>query len=94
MLTGELCHIAVYELDNIVMVRQPCEDAIALLARLQAGGEKTGQLIENLKEYFKDEVRDYRQMGKVTPEYLESVKAEVAQLVPFLPGRFMRISLP
>jgi hypothetical protein len=41
MLTGELCHIAVYVLDNVVMVRQLCEDAIALLARLQAGGEKT-----------------------------------------------------
>jgi hypothetical protein len=84
MLTGELCHIAVYVLDNIVMVRQLCEDAIARLARLQAGGEKTGRLIEDLKSYFKDEVRDYRQMGMVTPEYLESVKAEVAQLSQLL----------
>jgi hypothetical protein len=84
MLTGELCHIAVYVLDNMVMVRQLCEDAVTRLARLEAGGEKTGQLIEDLKALFKDEVRDYRQMGKVTPEYLESVKAEVAQLSQLL----------
>jgi hypothetical protein len=84
MLTGELCHIAVYVLDNVERVRQLCEDAVARLARLQAGGEKAGQLIEDLKAHFKDEVRDYRQMGMVTPEYLESVKAEVAQLSQFL----------
>jgi hypothetical protein len=84
MLTGELRRIAVCVLDNFVMVRQLCEDAIALLARLQAGGEKTGQMIEYFKAHFKDEVRDYRQMGKVTPEYLESVKAEVARLSQLL----------
>lgn len=80
MLTGELCHIAVYVRDNIVMVQQLCEDAIARLVKLQVGGEKTGQLIEDIKALFKDQVREHRQLGTVTPEYLESVKAEVAQL--------------
>ena len=79
-IAGELYHIAVYVRDNIVMVQRLCESAIARLAKLQVGGEKTGQMIEDLKEQFKEQVRERRQLGSITPEYLESVKAEVAQL--------------
>jgi hypothetical protein len=84
MLIGELCHIAAYVRDNIVKVQQLCEDSIASLARLQVGGKKTEQLIEDIKEHFKGEVRDRRQMGAVTPDYLETVKAEVAELSQLL----------
>lgn len=87
VMVGELCHIAAYVLENLEKVRQLSEDAIALLARLQAGGDKTVQLIEDLKAYFKDEVREYRQMRMVTPEYLESVKTEVAKLSQLLTGQ-------
>ena len=80
MIAGELYHIAAYVRDNIVMVQRLCESVIARLAKLQVGGEKTGQMIEDLKEQFKEQVREHRQMGAITPEYLESVKAEVAQL--------------
>jgi hypothetical protein len=80
MLTGELCHIAVYILENIVKVQQLCEEAIASLAKLQVGGKRTEQLIEDIKTHFREEVREYRQARMVTPEYLESVKAEVAKL--------------
>ena len=80
MLTSELCHIAAYVRDNIVRIQQLCEDAIATLRDLKVGGKKTEQLIEDLKAHFKDEVRERRQMGAITTEYLESVKAEVAQL--------------
>jgi len=87
VMVGELCHIAAYVRDNIEKVRQRSEDAVARLARLQAGGEKTGRLIEDLKAHFKDEVRERRQMGMVTPEYLESVKSEVARLSQLLLGQ-------
>ena len=80
MLTGELCHITTYVRDNIAKVQQLCEDAIGSLANLQVGGKRTEQLIEDIKEYFKGEVREHRQAGMVTPEYLESVKTEVAEL--------------
>jgi len=80
MIAGELYHIAVYVRDNIVKVQQLCESAIGRLAKIQVGGEKTGQMIEDLKEEFKAQVREHRQIGSLTPEYLESVKAEVAQL--------------
>ena len=80
MIAGELYHIAVYIRDNIVMVQQLCEGAIARLAELQVGGEKTSQMIDDIKQQFKEQVRDQRQMGSLTTAYLESVKAEVAQL--------------
>lgn len=80
MLTGELCHIAAYVRDNIAKVRQLCEDSVASLARLQVGGKKTEQLVEDIKEHFKGEVRDRRSLGGVTPDYLEAVKTEVAEL--------------
>jgi hypothetical protein len=79
-IAGELYHIAVYVRDNLVKVQQLCESAIVRLAKLQVGGEKTGQMIEDLKQQFKEQVRDHRQMGAITPDYLESVKTEVAQL--------------
>jgi hypothetical protein len=77
---GELCHIVAYVRDNIVKVQQLCEDAISNLAKLQVGGKRTEQLIDDIKEHFRGEVRDHRQAGMVTTEYLESVKAEVADL--------------
>jgi hypothetical protein len=80
MVAGELYHIAVYVRDNIEMVQRLCESAIAHLAKLQVGGEKTGQMIDDLKEQFKVQVREHRQLGSITPEYLEAVKSEVAQL--------------
>jgi len=79
-IAGELCHITVYVRDNIAKVQQLCEDAISSLAKLQVGGKRTEQLIEDIKEHFKGEVREHRQAGMVTPEYLESVKTEVAEL--------------
>jgi hypothetical protein len=80
MIAGELYHIAVHVRDNIALVQRLCEGAIARLAGLQVEGKKTGQMIEDIKEQFKADVREHRQMGSITPEYLESVKAEVAQL--------------
>ena len=79
-IAGELCHITVYVRDNVAKVQQLCEDAISSLAKLHVGGKRTEQLIEDIKEHFKGEVREHRQAGMVTPEYLESVKSEVAEL--------------
>jgi len=79
-ITGELYHIALYVRDNIVLVQRLCEGTIARLAELQVGGKKTEQMIEDIKQQFKEQVREHRQLGSITPEYLESVKSEVAQL--------------
>lgn len=80
VLATELCLIAAYVRDNVAKVLQRCEGAITGLAKLQVDGKKKEQLIEDLKAHFKDEVRERRQMGAVTTEYLETLKAEVAQL--------------
>lgn len=81
MLAGELCHIAVYVRDNLAKVRKCSEEAITRLAALQVSGDVASRLVEDLKAHFKDQVRDNRDLaGGVTKEYLETLKAEVADL--------------
>jgi len=80
LIASELCLIAAYVRDNVEKVLQRCEGAITSLAKLQVDGTRAEQLIDDLKAHFKEEVRERRHMGTVTPEYLESLKTEVAQL--------------
>ena len=80
LLASELCLIAAYVRDNVAKVVQRCEGSITTLAKLQVDGTRMEQLNEDLKTHFKEEVRVRRDSGAVTPEYLESLKAEVAQL--------------
>ncbi len=79
-LGDELHSIAVYVRDNLVRIQKLCESSITVLVGLQIGGEKTGQLIEDIKTHFKEQVRDYLQLGPVTKQYVESLKEEVAKL--------------
>ncbi len=79
-LGDELYHIAVYIRDNLVRIQKLCESSITVLVALQIGGEKTGQLIEDIKTHFKEQVRDSLQLGPVTKQYVESLKEDVAKL--------------
>ncbi len=79
-LGDELHNIAVYIRDNLLKIRKLCESSITVLVGLQIGGEKTGQLIEDIKMHFKEQVRDYLQLGPVTKQYVESLKEDVAKL--------------
>lgn len=79
-LATELHNIAVYINDNLEKIQHLCESSITVLVGLQLGGEKTGQLIEDIKTHFKEQVRDYLQLGPVTKQYVESLKQEVATL--------------
>jgi len=80
MLGDELYHIAVYITDNLLKIRKLCESSITVLVGLQIGGEKTGQMIEDIKAHFKEQVREYLQLGPVTKQYVESLQDEVAKL--------------
>jgi hypothetical protein len=80
LLGDELHHIAVYITDNLLKIRKLCESSITVLVGLQIGGEKTGQLIEDIKAHFKEQVRDYLQLGPVTKQYVESLQEDVAKL--------------
>ena len=79
-LGDELHNIAVYIRDNLVKIQKLCESSITVLVGLQIGGEKTGQLIEDIKTHFKEQVREYLQLGPVTKQYVESLKEDVANL--------------
>lgn len=76
----ELYNITGYIQENLEKIRKLCESSIVVLAGLQVGGEKTGELIEDVKTHFKEQVRDSLQLGQVTKEYIEQLKAEVAEL--------------
>ncbi len=89
MLAGELYHIAAYVQENLILIRQLSERAIARLAELQVSGTKRDELIEDLKAHFKDQVRLRLQSGPVTKEYLESLKTEVADLTQVLSRRML-----
>lgn len=79
-LTKELSDIAVYIRENLAKVQALCESSITVLVSLQLGGEKKGELIEDVKSHFKEQVRDSLQAGPVTKQYLETLKEDVATL--------------
>lgn len=79
-LAKELHDIASYLYDSLIRVQKLCESSIVLLVGFQIGGEKQGELIEDIKAHYKDQIRDALQVGPVTKSYVEELKAEVATL--------------
>lgn len=79
-LAKELHDIASYLYDNLIRIQKLCESSIVLLVGFQIGGEKQGQLIEDIKAHYKDQIRDALQVGPVTKNYVDELKAEVLNL--------------
>ncbi len=79
-LRSELSNVALYILENIISIRKLTEASIATLVDLQVGKKAEQQLIEDIKNHFKDQIRDYLQHGPVTREYIDSTKEIVARL--------------
>ena len=79
-LAEELMNITSYVKDNLVRIWELSESSITILVGLHIAGEKQGQLIEDIKTHFKDQIRDQLKMGPVTKQYVETLKADVADL--------------
>jgi hypothetical protein len=79
-LAEELTHIAAYVRDNLVKIQKRCESSITLLVGLHLTGEKKNKLIEDIKTYFKEQIRGHLKMGPVTKQYVETLKQDVANL--------------
>lgn len=79
-LVEELLNIALYVKDNLIAITSLCETSITALVGLHIEGAKTNQLIEDIKNHFKEQVRDQLRLGPVTKEYVETLKQNVAQL--------------
>ena len=88
-LTGELSHIAQYVRDNLVKIAKLCETAIVVLVNVQIGRSEEGRMIGEVREHFKEHIRDYQQHGPIPRRYLETVKNDVEELSKEI-SRFFR----
>jgi hypothetical protein len=80
VLTSELNHIARYIRDNLHKVGNLCEASIVVLVDFQLQRRKEVQLIEDIKSYFKDQLRESLHQGSITKLHLEAVKNDVDML--------------
>jgi uncharacterized protein YeeX (DUF496 family) len=79
-LAAELGDIARYIRDNLVKIEKLSESSIVVLVDTQLRRTKENQLIEDVKTYFKDRLRDSLHRGPVTKQDLEAAKKDVASL--------------
>jgi hypothetical protein len=76
----ELQHIARYIGDNLVKIEKLCKGSIVVLVDLQVARREEDRLIAEIKEHFKERLRDALHSGQVTKERLETAKKDVAVL--------------
>ncbi len=77
---AELSNIAKYIRDNLVKIKKLCEGSIVVLVDLQVAGREANRLVEDIKESFKEKLRDSLHYGKLTRDQLEAAKKDVAIL--------------
>lgn len=73
----ELGNIAWYVRDNLVKIEKLCETSIVVLVDLLLSRKKEGQLIEDVKMHFKEQLRDAIRRGPIAKERLEAIRREV-----------------
>ena len=88
-LTGELSHITRYVRDNLAKIEKLCETAIVVLVNIQVGRSEEGRMIGEVREHFKEHLRDYQQRGPIPRRYLETVRNDVEELSKEI-SRFFR----
>ncbi len=80
VVTTELDHIARYIRDNLLKVANLCEASIVVLVDFQLQRRQEARLIEDIKSYFKDQLRESLRQGPITKLHLEAVKKDVDML--------------
>jgi uncharacterized protein YeeX (DUF496 family) len=79
-LVQEVNDIAHYIRDNLVRIERLCEASIVILVGLEVSQEVEKQLINDIRDLFKDRLRDSLQRGPVSQQQLEEAKRDVAVL--------------
>lgn len=79
-LAEELGHIAQYIRDNLVKIEKLCEASIVILVSEQIDRIKELGMIEDIKEHFKERLREALHRGTITAEQLKTAKEDVAEL--------------
>ena len=76
----ELRHVARYIGGNLVRIEKLCEGSIVVLVDLQIARREEDRLVAEIKELFKERLRDSLYSGKATKAQLEAAKKDVAVL--------------
>ncbi len=80
MLADELNHIARYIRDNLGEIVKLCDASIAVLRDLKTEGQEERRQIDDIKAYFKDQLKNALHQGAITKQDLETAKKDVAVL--------------
>ena len=77
---SELRHIASYVKDNLAEMEKLCEAAVVILAEIDIDRTRERQLVEELKTFFKDRLKEARRRGTVTVKDLDAARDEAEML--------------
>jgi hypothetical protein len=73
-LTLELKGIALYVRDNLVRIQRLCESAIAMLYNVSLANKMAHEMIEDIKDQFKGELREQMLLGPVSIQEAQKKK--------------------
>jgi hypothetical protein len=79
-LADELNYLARYIRDNLSEIAKLCGTSISILRDLKTGGQEERRLIDEIKTYFKDQLKYALHQGAITKQDLETAKKDVAAL--------------
>jgi hypothetical protein len=80
LLAEELRNIALYIRNNLIKIEKLCEGSIVVLVDFHLTGLEEHRLVEDIKNQFKEQLRDDLHNGQLTREHLETVKKDVDAL--------------
>ncbi len=73
---AELCRITLSIRDNLSGIERLCKTSIAILSDPVIGRTRERQLIEDIKTYFKEQLKDSLRRGSVSRQDVENAKEE------------------
>lgn len=79
-LADELNHLAHYVKDNLAEITKLCEASISDLKDPKIAGQEERRLIDDIKAYFKEQLKNALHQGAITKQDLETAKRDVAVL--------------
>jgi uncharacterized protein YeeX (DUF496 family) len=79
-LVQEVNDIAHYIRDNLIRIEHLCEASIVILVDLEVSQQAEKHLIQDIKDQFKDRLKDSLQRGPVSQQQLEEAKRDVTVL--------------
>jgi len=79
-LVDELYYLARYIRDNLAEIAKLCEASISVLRDPKTEGQEERRLIDDIKTYFKEQLKNALHQGVITKLDLETAKKDVAAL--------------